>query len=93
MVINARTVRCAHRSLIKTVKRDGRGCAECIAVGAEWVHLRMCLSCGAVRCCDSSPNQHASTHARKMGHPIVRSMEPGEDWMWCYIDEIYIQPA
>jgi uncharacterized UBP type Zn finger protein len=51
----------------------------------------MCLTCGAVRCCDSSPNQHASKHARKTGHPIVRSMERGESWMWCYVDEVYIE--
>ena len=92
MVINARTIRCEHRKLIKPVRPDGTGCAECIALGDEWVHLRMCLTCGAVRCCDSSPNQHASKHAASGGHPIVRSMEPGEDWMWCYVDEVYIEP-
>ena len=68
------------------------GCPRCVADGfTGWVHLRLCLSCGAVRCCDSSPNQHASKHARKTGHPIVRSMERGENWMWCYVDEVYIQ--
>ena len=53
----------------------------------------MCMTCGAVRCCDSSKNKHASKHARKSGHPIVRSMEPGEDWLWCYVDEVYIELA
>ena len=52
----------------------------------------MCLACGAVRCCDSSPNQHASKHAKKPGHPIAKSLEPGEAWLWCYVDEVYIQP-
>ena len=91
--INARTVRCTHRSAIKRVVPDSDGCAECLAIGDEWVHLRMCMSCGAVRCCDSSPNQHTSKHAASTGHPIVRSMEPGEEWMWCYVDEVYIQEA
>lgn len=92
MVINARTIRCTHRGLLTPVRPDGTGCAECIARGDDWVHLRMCLTCGAVRCCDSSQNQHASKHAGSSGHPIVRSMEPGEDWMWCYVDELYIEP-
>lgn len=93
MVINARTIRCRHRASITDAPPDGSGCAECLATGDPWVHLRMCLICGAVRCCDSSPNQHASKHARLTGHAIIRSMEPGEDWMWCYVDELYIQPA
>jgi uncharacterized UBP type Zn finger protein len=58
-----------------------------VALGDRWVHLRMCLVCGLVGCCDSSPNQHASGHARETGHPLVRSVEPGESWRWCYIDE------
>lgn len=64
------------------------GCEECLAIGAWWVHLRMCQSCGHIACCDSSPNRHASAHARNMGHPIARSAEPGEDWSWCYVDEV-----
>jgi hypothetical protein len=64
-----------------------------VKIGSQWVHLRTCQECGGTRCCDSSPNQHASKHARKTGHPIVRSMEPGETWQWCYIDEVYIEPA
>ena len=74
------------------VEPDGEGCAECLAKGDEWVHLRMFMACGAVRCCDSSPNQHASKHAKKPGHPIAKSLEPGEGWLWCYVDEVYIQP-
>ena len=64
------------------------GCEECLRIGGQWVHLRMCQSCGKVGCCDSSPNQHASGHARAQGHPILRSIEPGEDWSWCMIDEV-----
>ena len=63
------------------------GCPECMAVGDSWVHLRMCQSCGR-RCCDSSPNRHATAHHEESGHPIVRSVEPGEDWSWCYEDEL-----
>jgi len=64
------------------------GCEECLAIGGRWVHLRMCESCGRIGCCDSSPNQHATRHARAAGHPVLRSVEPGEDWSWCVIDEL-----
>ena len=64
------------------------GCAECLASGSSWVHLRMCQSCGQIGCCDSSPSQHASRHARTSGHAVARSAEPGENWSWCYVDEI-----
>ncbi len=64
------------------------GCEDCLAIGSRWVHLRMCESCGKIGCCDSSPNRHASGHASAAGHPIARSAEPGEDWSWCYVDEI-----
>jgi uncharacterized UBP type Zn finger protein len=64
------------------------GCEDCLAIGDQWLHLRICMSCGHVGCCDSSPNQHASRHAASSGHPIVRSMEPGERWLWCYRDEV-----
>jgi hypothetical protein len=66
------------------------GCEECLAAGGWWVHLRMCENCGHVGCCDSSPSRHASRHAREAGHPIARSAEPGEDWTWCYVDEVYV---
>ncbi len=63
------------------------GCAECIAAGESvWAHLRMCLDCGHVGCCDSSPHQHATEHFRLTGHPVMRSIEPGETWRWCYVD-------
>ncbi|WP_242910232.1 ubiquitin carboxyl-terminal hydrolase 14 [Actinomadura terrae] len=66
------------------------GCEECLAEGARWVHLRLCLGCGHVGCCDSSPNKHASAHFEKEGHPVVRSFEPGEDWRWCFVDELIV---
>jgi hypothetical protein len=64
------------------------GCVECLAIGAHWVHLRRCATCGHVGCCDSSPNQHASKHARDVEHAVVQSFEPDEDWYWCYVDEV-----
>jgi hypothetical protein len=64
------------------------GCEDCLATGGEWLHLRICLECGHVGCCDSSPGRHASAHARGASHPIIRSLEPGEDWSWCFVDEV-----
>jgi uncharacterized UBP type Zn finger protein len=64
------------------------GCEDCLAIGSPWLHLRICLECGHVGCCDDSPNQHASKHASADQHPIIRSLEPGEDWSWCYEDRI-----
>ncbi len=64
------------------------GCEECLAAGTPWLHLRICLECGHVGCCDSSPNKHASLHAREAEHPVMRSLEPGEDWSWCFVDEV-----
>jgi len=66
------------------------GCEECLQTGGRWVHLRMCLGCGKVGCCDSSPNRHATAHFRERGHPLIRSAEPGEDWAWCYVDEVVL---
>jgi uncharacterized UBP type Zn finger protein len=80
---------CAHLERI-TVARPERvsGCEDCLAIGGSWVHLRVCRSCGHVACCDSSPNRHASAHAHANAHPIVTSVEPGEDWSYCYIDDV-----
>jgi Zn-finger in ubiquitin-hydrolases and other protein len=64
------------------------GCEECLAIGASWVHLRVCRTCGRVGCCDSSPNRHASKHARADGHPIVTSVQPGEHWSYCFLDDV-----
>jgi hypothetical protein len=80
---------CPHLDQITAPVPDQvEGCEECLASGGRWVHLRVCRSCGRVGCCDSSPNQHASKHAREAGHPIVSSLEPGEDWSWCYVDQV-----
>jgi uncharacterized UBP type Zn finger protein len=67
------------------------GCEECLKTGSGWVHLRMCLGCGKVGCCDQSPNKHAAAHFREDGHPLIRSAEPGEDWAWCYVDELALE--
>jgi len=64
------------------------GCEECLRTGGKWLHLRICLTCGKVGCCDSSPNHHATAHYHQSNHPLIRSLEPGEDWSWCYIDEV-----
>ena len=80
---------CSHLDQIQAVPpSDTRGCTDCLAVGDRWLHLRLCLTCGHVGCCDSSPNRHASKHAAEIGHPIVLSFEPGEDWCWCFEDEV-----
>lgn len=68
------------------------GCEECLATGARWVHLRLCLTCGHVGCCDSSPGRHATKHFHATAHPAIQSFEPGEDWGWCYIDQAMLGP-
>ena len=81
---------CSHLDTIQvtTLPQSIAGCEECLQTGSSWVHLRMCMTCGGIRCCDSSPNRHASRHAGSAGHPIARSAEPGEDWSWCFVDEV-----
>lgn len=80
---------CAHIDAIAAVKHARRReCAECAKIGATWVHLRTCQECGATLCCDSSPNRHASKHARTTGHPVIASAEPGERWLYCYPDDV-----
>lgn len=78
---------CTHLGEIKDVTPTTRVCEQCVAMGSRWVHLRMCLTCGQVGCCDSSPNRHATAHFHETQHPIIRSVEPGESWRWCYVDE------
>ena len=73
--------------------RTPQGCEDCLREGTRWLHLRLCLACGHVGCCDDSPRRHATAHFRATGHPIVRSFEPGEDWGWCYVDELFFEPA
>jgi hypothetical protein len=81
-------VSCTHLDHIHSVKPSAAGCEDCLKIGAQWVHLRECLSCGHVGCCDSSPHKHASKHFASSGHPIIRSFQPGEHWKWCFIDEV-----
>jgi hypothetical protein len=81
---------CEHLDQIAVVEPPAEiaGCEDCLAIGARWVHLRMCHTCGHIGCCDSSPNRHATAHNESSGHPIIRSVEPGEEWSWCYVDEV-----
>jgi uncharacterized UBP type Zn finger protein len=79
---------CTHLDQIKSVKKPARVCGECVKLGDQWVHLRQCLICGHVGCCDSSKNQHATKHFHAAKHPIMKSIEPGENWGWCYVDEV-----
>ena len=84
---------CKHTENVTPVPpRTPDGCEECLKMGDSWVHLRLCEICGHVGCCDSSKNKHATKHFRKTKHPIMKSLEPGEDWGWCYIDEVMIEP-
>jgi uncharacterized UBP type Zn finger protein len=82
---------CAHLDQIQDVTPSAEGCEDCLRAGGHWVHLRLCLTCGHVGCCDSSPNKHATKHYRATKHPMVRSFEPGEDWLSCYADELLIE--
>ena len=84
---------CSHLDQIREVTPHSAGCEECLKMGDSWVHLRLCLSCGHVGCCDSSRNKHATKHFRKTHHPIIRSLESGEHWRWCYIDEVMFEPG
>jgi uncharacterized UBP type Zn finger protein len=67
-----------------------KGCEDCLKIGDTWVHLRECLICGHVGCCDSSRNKHATAHYKETGHPIIKSFQPGEEWRWCYVDEVMV---
>lgn len=85
-----RLATCSHLASAPPAATPGtpEGCEECLALGERWVHLRLCLACGHVGCCDSSPRRHASAHFAATGHPVVRSYEPGESWRWCFVDEL-----
>jgi uncharacterized UBP type Zn finger protein len=76
---------------VRELPTEVEGCEDCLRTGGKWLHLRICLTCGHVGCCDSSPNRHATAHHRATAHPIVRSLEPGEDWSWCYADEVALR--
>jgi hypothetical protein len=81
---------CSHLDTVRVTKLPEAvdGCEDCLREGGVWLHLRICLECGHVGCCDDSPNRHASRHAAADSHPIIRSLEPGEEWSWCFVDEV-----
>ncbi len=87
---------CTHVDQVKIEQLPASvpGCEDCLRIGGKWLHLRICLTCGHVGCCDDSPNRHASAHASESSHPIIRSLEPGEDWCWCYLDKLaFVLPS
>ena len=88
------TKTCEHLDEIRDVVPSGPGCVECLASGRrDWLHLRVCQECGHVGCCDNSPGKHATAHYRSTAHPIIRSFEPGEDWYYCYVDDLMFELA
>ena len=90
---NKTMAQCTHLDSIREVHPHSRGCEECLKTGDTWVHLRLCLTCGHVGCCDSSKNKHATKHFHATRHPIIKSFEPGEDWGWCYVDQLMLDLA
>jgi uncharacterized UBP type Zn finger protein len=80
---------CEHIEGLQDVTPSGNGCKECLEMGDMWVHLRLCVACGHVGCCDNSKNKHATKHYHTTNHPVIKSYEPDEDWGFCYVDEIY----
>ncbi len=82
---------CEHVDQVRDVTPSAQGCEDCLRIGGQWVHLRLCLTCGHVGCCDSSPNRHATAHFHATQHSIIASLERGEDWWWCYPDELFIE--
>ena len=80
--------KCSHLDQIRDIEPDTNVCSECIIMGDTWVHLRMCMTCGHVGCCDSSKNTHATKHFHSSNHPIIQSLEPGENWIYCYVDDV-----
>jgi len=82
---------CEHVASIKDVTPSADGCEDCLKIGSSWVHLRLCEECGHVGCCDSSPNRHATKHYHATQHPIIKSFEPGEEWGYCYVDDMFYE--
>ena len=82
---------CIHLNQISDVTPSAEGCEDCLRTGGAWVHLRLCMECGHVGCCDDSPKRHATKHFHATNHPIIKSFEPGEDWGWCYVDELFFE--
>lgn len=90
--MNPDAATCQHIDAVAEIKQpDARQCDECVKIGSSWVHLRTCQTCGGTRCCDSSPNRHATKHARSSGHPVIASAEPGEQWLYCYPDDVFVE--
>ena len=87
----SRPVRCEHLDQVVEATPRARGCEECLKAGDGWVHLRLCETCGHVGCCDSSPNRHATKHFRATRHPVIGSLEPGEEWGYCYVDDLFVE--
>jgi uncharacterized UBP type Zn finger protein len=85
------TTTCKHLKSVREVQPSARGCEDCLKTGDEWVHLRLCKSCGHVGCCDSSKNKHATRHFQESAHPIIKSHEPGEEWGYCYVDDAFFE--
>jgi hypothetical protein len=81
-------VACTHTDQATDAAPGADGCEDCLAAGGRWVHLRRCAACGHIGCCDSSPGHHATAHVEATDHPVVQSYEPGEDWLWCYVDGV-----
>jgi uncharacterized UBP type Zn finger protein len=86
-------VDCPHLAGIQQVTPSADGCEDCLRTGDTWFHLRLCLTCGHVGCCDRSPNRHATAHFHASGHPVIRSFEPDETWMWCFVDDLGFETA
>lgn len=84
-------MQCEHVKLVQNVTPNTQGCEECLKMGDKWVHLRVCMICGHVGCCNSSKNKHATKHYHETGHPIVKSLERGEEWAYCYVDDIFYE--
>ncbi len=82
---------CEHVKNLKDVTPSGNGCEECLKMGDTWMHLRLCETCGHVGCCDDSKNKHATRHYHATGHPVIKSCEPGEDWGYCYVDDLFYE--
>jgi uncharacterized UBP type Zn finger protein len=87
-ILSGAKAECSHLGQITIETTDKHVCEDCIKMGDSWVHLRLCLICGHVGCCDSSKNKHATKHFHATGHPLIRSIEPGESWVWCYVDQM-----
>lgn len=86
--------RCSHLDQVRDVAANTpKGCEECLKLGMQWVHLRLCQECGHVGCCDQSQGKHATKHFHQSKHAIMKSFQPGEDWSWCYIDELFMEPS